>query len=377
MLHNFLSNNRDELIARCVDKVAQRPQRNASEKQLRTGIPMFIDQLTQTLQAEQEGKPASGLRISGAAGGDQTNLSEIGVTATAHGTELLKLGYTVDQVVHDYGDLCQAITDLAVERDAPFTIDEYRTLNRCLDNAIADAVTKFSYLRESAMVHQKTADLNVRLGILMHELNNSLNASILAVGAMEAGNLALSGATGSVLKRNLQAMVKLVGSSLEQVRHESATLDEYVFSLAEFIAEARDAADLNAQARGCKLLVSDVDPLIGLRGNRDLLLGALANLLNNALKFTKAHTKVHLHAYEHSDRALIEVRDHCGGLPPGSVERMFSPFSQHGNDKTGLGLGLSIAKDNVTAAGGTLSAKDLPGIGCIFTISLPRYALKP
>lgn len=69
MLHNFLSNNRDELIARCVDKVAQRPQRNASEKQLRTGIPMFIDQLIQTLQAEQEGKPASGLRISGAAGG--------------------------------------------------------------------------------------------------------------------------------------------------------------------------------------------------------------------------------------------------------------------------------------------------------------------
>ena len=100
-------------------------------------------------------------------------------------------------------------------------------------------------------------------------------------------------------------------------------------------------------------------------------------MLNNALKFTNANTKVHLHAYEHSDRALIEVRDHCGGLPPGSVERMFSPFSQHGNDKTGLGLGLSIAKENVTAAGGTLSAKDLPGIGCIFTISLPRHALKP
>ena len=50
------------------------------------------------------------------------------------------LGYTADQVVHDYGDLCQAITDLAFERDAPFAVDEFRTLNRCLDNAIADAV---------------------------------------------------------------------------------------------------------------------------------------------------------------------------------------------------------------------------------------------
>ena len=76
----------------------------------------------------------------------------MGVTATAHGKDLLTLGYSVDQVVHDYGDLCQAITDLAFERDAPFAIDEFRTLNRCLDNAIADAVTEFSFQRESNLV---------------------------------------------------------------------------------------------------------------------------------------------------------------------------------------------------------------------------------
>jgi hypothetical protein len=196
MLHNFLSNNKTELIARCVDKVSKRPERNASEKQLQTGIPMFIDQLIQTLRAEQEGKAASGLRISGASGGDRTNLSEIGLTATAHGRELLRLGYTVDQVVHDYGDLCQAVTDLAVERDAPFSIDEYRTLNRCLDNAIADAVTAFSALHESKVVQQKTVELTARLGALVHELGNSLNSAALAIGAMESGRLGISGATG-------------------------------------------------------------------------------------------------------------------------------------------------------------------------------------
>ena len=375
MLHNFLFNNRDELIARCVDKVAQRPQRNASEKQLHTGIPIFIDQLIETLQAEQEGKPNSGLRISGAAGGDQTNLSEIGVTATAHGTELLRLGYTVDQVVHDYGDLCQAITDLAVERDAPFTIDEYRTMNRCLDNAIADAVTEFSYLRESAIANRNAADSNAHLGTLMHELGNSLNAAVLALSAMESGSLGLNGATGGVLKRSLQTMVKLVHGSIEQVRLEKVPSQQYVFSMAEFVAEAKDAADLDAQARGCNLSVSDVNPLIGIRGNRDSLLGALANLLNNALKFTHAYTGVHLHAHEHGDRVLIEVRDNCGGLPPGSVEHMFAPFTQHGDNRTGLGLGLSIAQQNITADGGTLSVRDLPGVGCIFTISLPRHTL--
>src|SRR3954471_4188100 len=83
-----------------------------------------------------------------AGGGVSVALSEIGVGATAHGKRLLELGYTVDQVVHGYGDVCQAISDMAVERDAPFKVDEFRTLNRCLDNAIAESVVEFSKQRD-------------------------------------------------------------------------------------------------------------------------------------------------------------------------------------------------------------------------------------
>ena len=90
----------------------------------------------------------------------------MGVSATAHGKELLKLGFTVDQVVHDYGDLCQAITDLAFERDAPFSIDEFRTLNRCLDNAIADAVTEFSFQREATLAREHEVAANERNRVL-------------------------------------------------------------------------------------------------------------------------------------------------------------------------------------------------------------------
>ena len=63
------------------------------------------------------------MSISGAPGGDAQSLSEMGASAAVHGKDLWELGYTIDQVVHDYGDLCQAITDLAVERDAPFSVD--------------------------------------------------------------------------------------------------------------------------------------------------------------------------------------------------------------------------------------------------------------
>ena len=148
-MHRFLADNRDELIARCKLKLAQRPHhRVASEAHFAKGVPMFLDQLIRTLAAETHNDGDASVKFSGPPGGDALALSEIGVSATAHGRALLNLGYTVNQVVNHYGDVCQAITDLAFERDAPFSVDQFRTLNRCLDNAIANAVTEFSFQRE-------------------------------------------------------------------------------------------------------------------------------------------------------------------------------------------------------------------------------------
>ena len=376
MMHNFLANNRDDLIRRCIEKVAKRPKRNATPGQLQNGVPLFLDQLTRTLEAEQNGPESRGLAISGPSGGDGSALSEMGLSAAAHGKELLHLGYSVDQVVHDYGDLCQSITDLAVERDAPFSIDEFRTLNRCLDNAIADAVTEFSFYRDTAVAEQQSVDTNERLGFLMHELRNSLHSAKLATGAIESGSLPISGATGGVLKRSLDAMDKLINHSLTEVRLKGTTQDAYaVFSVAAFIAEATAVAGLDAQRRGCTFTVTQVDPALGIVANRDLLLAALANLLQNAFKFTHHHTEVTLKAYADGTRVNIDVSDNCGGLPVGNAEKMFTAFAQNSVDKSGLGLGLTIARQSVVADGGTLTVKDVPGLGCTFTISLPRFAI--
>ena len=376
MMHNFLANNRDDLIRRCIEKVAKRPKRNATPGQLRNGVPLFLDQLTRTLEAEQNGPESGGLAISGPSGGDGSALSEMGLSAATHGKELLLLGYNVDQVVHDYGDLCQAITDLAVERDAPFSIDEFRTLNRCLDNAIADAVTEFSFYRDTAVAEQQSVDTNERLGFLMHELRNSLHSAKLATGAIESGSLPISGATGGVLKRSLDAMDKLINRSLTEVRSKGSTMEAYaVFSVAAFIAEATAVASLDAQTRGCPFTVTQVDPALGIAANRDLLLAALANLLQNAFKFTHHHTEVTLKAYAEGARVNIDVSDNCGGLPAGNAEKMFTAFAQNSVDKSGLGLGLTIARQSVVADGGMLTVKDVPGLGCTFTISLPRFAI--
>jgi signal transduction histidine kinase len=376
MMHVFLANNRDALIERCRAKVAQRPSREATVQQLQNGIPLFLDQLIKTLRIEQTSQPMDSRRISGPSGGGASP-SEIGKSAAEHGRALLNLGFSVDQVVHDYGDLCQAITDLAYERDAPFQIDEFRTLNRCLDNAIADAVTEFSYQRDFVMADRQAIEMQQRLGSFAHELRNFLQTATLAFTAAKTGNLSLSGATGLVLERSLEGLRDLIRHSLEEVRTATSnSAQPGLFSVADFIADVKYAADLAAQVRGCVLTVSAVDTRLAISGDRDQLYSALGNLLQNAFKFTQHRTEVALDVYALSDHILMDVKDHCGGLPPGDAERMFVPFTQNGEDRTGLGLGLSIARRYVEANSGILSVRDVPGAGCVFTITLPRFALK-
>jgi len=374
MMHDFLFNNRVELTARCRAKVALRPSREATVDQLENGVPLFLDQLIRTLRVEQTAEPLDSRTISGPAGGG--GASEIGTSAALHGRALLDLGFNVSQVVHDYGDLCQAITDLAYERDAPFAVDEFRTLNRCLDNAIADAVTEFGYQRDTLAAEKQTVAANEQAGFFAHELRNYLNTASLAFDAAHAGNLTLSGATGTLLKRSLAGLRDLIDRSLNEVRENTAKpASSDVFSIGEFIAEVQHAAELAARVRGCKFSVPHVEPQLAVKGDRDLLYAALGNLLQNAFKFTHNHSEVVLRVHAVADRILIDVEDHCGGLPPGSVALLFQPFKQHSNDKSGLGLGLSIARRSVESYGGTLTVMDKPGIGCVFTIDLPRYAM--
>ena len=375
-MHEFLTANRAELIARCRVKVALRAPPGMPENELAHGVSIFLDQLIKTLIVEQTASPLQSRRVSGPSGGGTPVLSEIGESATLHGKELQAHGFTVEEVVHDYGDLCQAISDLAVETSAPIGVDEFRTLNRCLDNAIANAVTEFGYQRDFIVADKQTIALNERLGFFAHELRNQLCTATLALSIIKQGNVGLGGATGGVLDRALVGLSNLIDRSLAEVRMTAGMpIQHRLYSLADFIAETKLSASLEADVKDCVLVVSDVDPLLAVDVDRDLLLSAVGNLLQNAFKFTHPHTEVTLNAYALANRILIDVLDHCGGLSPGSAESMFTPFVQEGEDRSGLGLGLSIARRSVEANGGVLSVRNLPGTGCVFTIDLPRHSL--
>ena len=363
MLHEFLTANHDELVRRCRAKVAKRPVPAPTATELEHGIPLFLDQLIDALRQEL-GAPREG---------SSQVPPEIGATAGKHGNEFFRKGFTVDQVVHDYGDLCQSVTELAAEQEAPITVDEFRTFNRCLDNAIADAVTEFGHARDRIMSAQGAHQMNERLGSLAHELRNLLNSAMLAFDAIKSGSVAVTGATGSVLDRSLLALRDAIDRSLAEVRlGEGLDANRETINVSEFLQELQVAAAMDAKAQHVTFKVAPIDMDLTVDADRQMLASAVSNLLQNAFKFSRRNSTVSLRARAAGDSIFIDVEDECGGLPTGKAEELFRPFEQKSSNRTGLGLGLSISRRAVQANNGTLNVRNLAGKGCIFTIELPR-----
>ena len=253
-------------------------------------------------------------------------------------------------------------------------MEEFRILNRCLDNGIADSVTEFAFHREASLARDGADALNDRLGFLAHELRNRLHAATLAIGVIKSGLAGLAGPTGAVLDRSLVAMGNLIDRSLAEVRVAAGMPARFqVISVAEFISDLRISAGLEADVHRCGLTVGAIDPALEIDVDRDLLFSAAGNLLQNAFKFTREGTEVKLNAHAQGARVLITVEDHGNGLTPEEAERIFLPFTQGGADKSGVGLGLAISRRVTEINRGVLSVRTAPGAGCTFVIDLPRY----
>ena len=207
MLHEFITTHRDELIARCRSKSAERAL-PLPDSALDDGVGRFMDQLAGILREEWRAGDANGSGPLAAA-----TPAELGSTAARHGEHLLKHGFSVDQVVHEYGDVCQAVSDLALALDAPFSTAEFRTLNRCLDNAIAVAVTAHG-AQTQHLIADREASLHLRLRGLTADYQRIVAVAIHAYSAIKTGHVGVTGATGALLGHSLAELSYLAVQSL-------------------------------------------------------------------------------------------------------------------------------------------------------------------
>lgn len=356
VLHDFVTRFREDIIERTRQKLGTRPAQVRVQGGLQNGVPLFLTQLSEALRQEANGTPSGE--------------TAIGNAAARHGAELLSLGFTVSEVVHTYGDVCQAVTELAVEKKAPISTEEFHTLNRCLDTAIAEAVTEHARLT----AEWRSTGETERLGQVAHEIRNHLNSAMLAFDSLRRGVVAVNGSTGAVLGRSLLGLRDVVDSTLADIRMAALPEHRETLHLAAFLGDLAVAAALHAEYRGLTFTLAAIDPALAVTADPHLLASAVTNLLNNAFKFTREGGHVVLDASECDGRVCIRVEDECGGIPAGNADP-FHPFTdRRGKDRSGLGLGLSIARKAVRAHGGDISITNQPGRGCVFIIELPHDA---
>jgi signal transduction histidine kinase len=352
-LQGFIATHRDEILSLARDRVRAR-KAPPSDTELTHALPAFLDQLGEALRK--------------ARADEAIDHAEIASSAAAHGGQRFAQGLSVGQVVHDYGDLCQVITGLAAEHAASVSVEEFRTLNLCLDDAIAGAVTAFSEQRERSINGEGTE----RLGVLAHEMRNVLGAAMVSFSSIKQGLVAPSGSTSAIHDRCLLRLGTLIDRSLADVRLEAGLKNLEPVPVWEVLEEVEIGGSMVARSRGITFVVSNLSPKVRVMADRQIFAAAVANLLQNAITFTNARATVYLRASCAAGRVIVEIEDACGGLPAGKTETLLKPFVQQGPDRTGLGLGLSICLKAAKEMSGELRIRDLPGKGCVFSLDLPE-----
>jgi signal transduction histidine kinase len=359
VLYEFLIANRGEILSRSRAVLTARDAPPPTDLELAHGLPLFFDEVT-AIFGHQKADRAVGHR-------------DIVETARLHGGELLRMGLTVGQVVQDYGSICQSVTELADELDVAITADEFHTFNRCLDDAVAQAVTSYEQQRDL----QTRGSTTEELGSMVHQMRNMVTTSMLTFDALKRGTIGIHGSTGSLLGSSLKRMRVLLDRTLAEVQFGAGACVRERMSLVELVEEIASAARREATELDVQLSIDGGSSDVAVEVDRQVLVSALANLVQNALKFTRPRGVVTVRAHTVDEHALIDVRDECGGLPLGKAEDLFRPIAERSAGKRDLGMGFSISLKGVRASGGEIRVLDQPGVGCVFTIDLPRAPLTP
>lgn len=351
ILQKFLNENRKEILALSEEKTRRLAGILATSEQLELGLPLFFDQLIKVLEQRIGSHP-----------------EDLISDAASHGKECLRLGYSISHVVHAYGAMCQAITELATMKNAKISSSDFNILNGCLDAAIAAAVSEFQFRSNEANEEREVKNL----GFLAHELRSALASAATAHEMIKAGLVGTGGSTSRVLEANLVRMRNLIDRSLCEVRMRSDA-DLYIekFRLSDLLDQIIVTARIDAVKRN-QTLVIETDWKIEIEADRQFILASIANLIQNAIKYTKSNGKIYLRAKISGSNVLIQVEDECGGIETEKISSLFEPYVQENADRSGLGLGLAIAQRAIHLSQGKITVRNNPGIGCAFIIEIPQ-----
>jgi signal transduction histidine kinase len=353
VLSELLRSRRAAILDRWVTRIKwEQAPAGLSRGELWDHLPHVLDELLSAFRAREDHQIASPLPAESPA-------------AVQHGSQRLRAGFDVEEVVREYGILAEILLDELEAAGEQLTTSEWRLALKSINTGIADAVSSYTRRRDEELRRQTGR----HIAFVAHELRNPLMAARTATAALRLGPS--DKRLQAILDRNLGRLGELVDqvvladrlASVIEPQHES-------FDLSVLVNETVDDARAAGESRDVTVVV-DMEPALPFSGDRRLLRSAIGNLVNNAVKFTRAGGTVHVQGKREEEFVTLQVDDECGGLPPGEPTTLFEPFVQRSPDRSGLGLGLAIVRQAVEVHGGQVQVKDEAGRGCTFTVVLP------
>jgi signal transduction histidine kinase len=348
-LHGVLKAKRELLIACWTLKIRAAITAPLTNAELLDRIPAFVDDIIAALCPYAATLPSASAH------------------ASEHGAQRLRMRFDVGEVVREYGLLHECILELAGESGLQISLTEQHVVLKWLNSGIADALAQYVKRRDQELERQASE----HLGFIAHELRNPLSAARAAVDRLRNSG-APPPRTVELLDRSLRRTIDMIDNALAHASLQlgaNPTLEP--LAVDDLLRDIEMDAGADAQARGVDLVVAAPAGTV-ISADPRLLRSAVFNLVQNALKFSRAGSTVTVGVRTAPDSVTIEVADACGGLPPGKIDDLFAPTVQRGENRSGFGLGLSIARQAVEAHLGRIGVLDVPGTGCVFSIWLPE-----
>jgi two-component system, OmpR family, sensor histidine kinase KdpD len=237
--------------------------------------------------------------------------------------------------------------------------------------------------KQSELAAESERLRNALLAAISHDLRTPLASIVGASSSLLERGERMDPAARSELARAIQEeagrMSGLIDNVLDMARLESgaASLNRQWHPLEEIVGATLKRLDRALTGFRVVTHLPAELPLVNVDG---VLIGQLlANLLENAAKYTPQGTTVSISAETGPEEIVVSVADEGPGLPPGEEERVFDKFHRAAPEgpQSGVGLGLSICKAIVQAHGGTIAAENLPAGGAVFRFTLPLTGSPP
>src|SRR5580704_3962630 len=325
---------------------------------------------------------------------DHEQTAQHHIPALIHGEHRWETGWSLPEVVRDFQILRLVILDFLEEAlDRPLSGREMQAIGLALDESIAASITSYVSGRDTAIKEAEAARAeqhkeiqrrlaeqaaalqeadrrkNEFLAMLSHELRNPLGPIRNA-----AQILGLQESPGS----ELQWLNRMVDDLLDvsRITQGKFKLDKQPVQLATVIAAALESSGSIITARQHRLHVDCASETLWVRGDLSRLIQVVANLLNNAAKYTEVRGEIWLSLKREGEEAVVAVRDTGIGIPPGLLAHIFEPFIQEDRlpDRAngGLGIGLALVRSLVDLHAGRVQAfSEGRGRGSEFVVHLP------